>query len=481
MALIVSVTAEKRYTATASLLFRDPAFDQKLFGSTFVAPAQDADREGATNIRLVSLRVVADRAARRLGDGLSGADVAKRTEVEAVGSSDVASVEVTDTSPAAAARIANVFAEEYVTFRRNADRSKIAGAQRLVRRQYNQMPVEEQRSAQGQSLLERADQLQVLASLQTGNAELVQRATVPDSPSSPMTLRNVVGGAVFGLFAALFGALALERLDRRIREPQELESLIDRPILAVVSDSRALAKARSSVGPLPSGEREAFRMLRANLRYFNVDHNVRSVLVTSAAPGDGKTTVAWNLAITAAEMEGRVLLVEADLRHPGIARGLGMRAARGLSTVLAGDASLEDMVQEVPLPDAHGGRVRTVEVLLSGPLPPNPSDLLESERMRSLVSAAEQEYDLVVIDTPPMAVVSDAIPLIQEVGGVIVVGRLGKTTRHAAERLTEQLDNLQAPVLGVVVNGLKSSSDGYGYGDTYGEQFEARRRDALRA
>ncbi len=217
-------------------------------------------------------------------------------------------------------------------------------------------------------------------------------------------------------------------------------------------------------------------MLRANLRYFNVDHDVGSILVTSAAPGDGKTTVAWNLATAAAELGGRVLLVEADLRHPGIAQGLGMREARGLSTVLAGEASLEGALQEVPLPDRQSGRgTRTVEVLLSGPLPPNPSDLLESDAMGELLSAAQQGYDLVVIDTPPMSVVSDAIPLIKNVGGVIVVGRAGKTTRDAAARLNEQLVNLKAPFLGIVVNGLKSDGEGYGYGygygTTYGEQF----------
>jgi succinoglycan biosynthesis transport protein ExoP len=483
VALVISVTSEKRYTATSSLLFRDPQFDQKLFGSTFIAPTQDAAREGATNIRLVSLRVVADRTARRMGGGLTGADIAGKVQVEAAGSSDVASVEATDPSPRRAVRIADVFASQYVAFRRDADRAKIGQAQRLVQAQYARMPIDQQRSSQGQELLTRSDQLEVLASLQTGNAEVVQHAELPTSPSSPRTARNIVGGLILGAFAAVFGALAIERLDRRVREPHELEAIMDRPILAVISESRSLAKSRSSVEPLSRGEREAFRMLRANLRYFNVDHDVRSVLVTSAAPGDGKTTVAWNLAITAAEAEGRVLLIEADLRHPGIAQGLGMRSARGLSTVLSGEASLDDVIQEAPLPEAHGGRVRTVEVLLSGPLPPNPSDLVESERMRALIAAAERQYDLVVIDTPPMAVVSDAIPLIRDVGGVIVVGRLGKTTRHVAERLKEQLDNLRAPVLGVVVNGLKHGSDGYGYGygETYGEQFESPSRDALRA
>jgi succinoglycan biosynthesis transport protein ExoP len=466
--LAYSLTREKEYSGTASLLFRDPGFDQKVFGSAALPPSTDPAREGETNVRLVSLEGVAARTARALGR-LSGPEVQRKVKAAAEGQSDVVSVTATDRSPRFAARMANVFASEYIAFRRAADRSKVQDAQNLIQAQVNALPTSEDARARG--LLQ---QLDVLRSLQTGNAELVQRATVPSSPSYPSTKRNVAIGLGLGVLLGIGLALLMERLDRRVRDPQEFEAIFERPVLAAVRESRSLAKSRSSVERLPAGEREAFRMLRANLRYFNVDRNVNSVLVTSAAPGDGKTTVAWNLATAAAESGGRVLLIEADLRHPGIAEGLGMRAARGLSTTLAGDASIGAAVQEVPLPDRTlGGDVRTIEVLLSGPLPPNPSDLLESDRMRELISTAERDYDLVVVDTPPLSVVSDAIPLINEVGGVIVVGRVGNTTRDAAARLHEQLENLGSRVLGIVVNGLKSNAVdyGYGYGATYGEQF----------
>ncbi len=470
--LAYSLTREKEYSGTASLLFRDPGFDQKVFGSSALPPSSDPAREGETNVRLVSLEGVAARTARRLGR-LSGPEVQRKVKAAAEGQSDVVSVTATDPNPSFAARIANVFASEYIAFRRAADRSKVRDAQNLIQAQVNRLSPDQAGGGRSRDLLQ---QLDVLRSLQTGNAELVQRANVPSSPSYPNTKRNVAIGLGLGLMLGVGLAFVMERLDRRVRDPKELETIFDRPVLAAVSESRSLSKSRSSVERLEAGEREAFRMLRANLRYFNVDHAVDSVLVTSAAPGDGKTTVAWNLAIAAAETGGRVLLVEADLRHPGIAQGLGMRAARGLSTVLAGEASLQTAVQEVPLPDRDGGRgVRTIEVLLSGPLPPNPSDLLESDRMRELIASAERDYDLIVIDTPPMAVVSDAIPLLKEVGGVIVVGRLGRTTRDAAARLHDQLENLACHVLGIVVNGLRSDAAGYGYGygTTYGEQFDA--------
>jgi polysaccharide biosynthesis transport protein len=209
------------------------------------------------------------------------------------------------------------------------------------------------------------------------------------------------------------------------------------------------------------------------------------VLVTSAAPGDGKSTVASNLAAAAATTGNRVLLIEVDLRHPSLARALRIRNSPGLTHVLARDARIEDVIQRVAvLPKELDPRsTKTMDVVVSGPLPPNPTDLVESDRMREIIEAAEREYDLVVIDTPPTAVVPDAIPLVQHVKGVIVVGRLGKSTRDSVMHLKRQLDNLDAPVLGVVVNSLSTRTGGYGYGYGYGyepdpEQVETSLADA---
>jgi receptor protein-tyrosine kinase len=215
-------------------------------------------------------------------------------------------------------------------------------------------------------------------------------------------------------------------------------------------------------------------MLRANLRYFNVDHTVRSVVVTSVAPGDGKSTVAWNLAFAAAGAGSRVLLIEADLRHPSLAASAGhLRRAPGLSTVLSGSDGFTDAVQEVPVGRTADGALaeHAFDVLVAGPIPPNPVDLIDSQRMRDLLNHAESTYDLVVIDTPPIAVVSDAVPLLKEVSGVLVVIRLERDTRDAVAHLRDQLENLDAPTLGVVANGLKMDrTAGYGYGYGYGPE-----------
>ncbi len=462
-ALIFSLHEEKEYTAKASLLFRDPEFDQKLFSSSFLQQSRDPDREAATNVRLASLDLVSRRTQRLLPkvDGR----IDDKVTVSAEGQSDLVSVAATDNNPKTAAVIANTFARQFIVYRRAADRAKTKEAQQLVRDQLAQIPPEDRGGTDARSLRDRSRQLQILASLQTGNAELAEAARPPGSPSSPKIVRNTVLGFFFGLLLGIGLALIIDRLDRRIRNPKEVEGIFKRPLLGAIPESRELAKGGPAQEGLPPATSEAFRLLRANLRYFNVDRDVRSVLITSAAPGDGKSTVAWSLASAAAGAGVRTLLIEADLRRPSIGPALGLGDAAGLSTLLAGEAEPNEVVRQVFVADRQNGHrsQRTLDVLPSGPLPPNPSDLVESDRMREILQSAERRYDFVVVDTPPTSLVSDAIPLVGRVGGVIVVGRVGSTNRDAVVHLRNQLENLDAPTLGVVVNAMGRRSDSYGY------------------
>ncbi|MEK6274453.1 MAG: polysaccharide biosynthesis tyrosine autokinase [Actinomycetota bacterium] len=470
-ALGFSLVQEKQYTAAASLFFRDPGLDQKLFGSTFLEPAGDPVREAATNLKLVSLKAVARRTAVAVRRGLTADQVAAKVEASTEGQSDLVSVRATDPSPEFAATLANTFAQQYIQFRREADRAKVREAQQLVQRELDALSPTERESAEGRSLAERAQQLRILTSLQTGNAELVERAEPPRSPSSPRTFRNGVLGGVLGVILGIGLAFLLERLDRRVRDPKEIESAFRRPILGTIPKSRALASPEyTQDGARPAVGEEAFRMLRANLRYFNVDRQIQSVLVTSPASADGKSTVAWGLAAAAAEAGARVLLIEADLRHPTLSRSFPyVKPEPGLSTVLAGSEDFAEAVQKVPVHQRinSSSSERAMYVLPAGPLPPNPADLIESERMREVIRHAEDDYDLVVIDTPPTSVVSDAIPLVKEVSGVIVVVRLGQSTREAIVHLRNQLEHLDAPTLGVVLNAFSPDSGSYGYGYAY--------------
>lgn len=468
-ALGFSLRQDKQYSASASLFFREAGLEQAVFGVPVLAPSNDPDREGTTNLKLVSLPVVGAQTARRLGR--PERSVLGKVSVRQDGQSNVITVTATDHDPRFAARLANAFATEYIAFRQNADRLRIRQAQTLLERQIGSLPAEQSNDPQARLLRDRVTQLAGLASLQTGNAELVQRAEVPTSPSAPRPVRNLVLGCILGLMLGVAMALLLDRVDRRFKDPEEIEELFGRPILAVIPKSKAIQSAPGPKAPLPPVETDAFRMLRASRRYFEVDQEVRSLLITSAAPGDGKSTVAWNLAAAEAATGRRVVLIEADLRHPVLTSRYGIDG-KGLSGVLVGEEPHTAVVANVPVQWSQDGDGPTMDVMPAGVIPPNPSDLLESERMGLVIRLAEEIYDLVVIDTPPTSVVSDAIPLLTQVGGVMIVVRLDKTPREACVHLHNQLENLGAPLLGLVVNGFDVRHGGY-YGAFYGDHYKA--------
>jgi capsular exopolysaccharide synthesis family protein len=256
-------------------------------------------------------------------------------------------------------------------------------------------------------------------------------------------------------------ALLLERFDRRLWGRDELEDSFGLPVLGAIPDSKAFGDRRS--GMLPPLESEAFRMLRARLRYFEVDGRVTSVLVTSGAAKDGKSTVAWNLALTAASVGSKTILLECDFHQPTLATRRGLRRVPGLSELVMGKTDL--VVQHVPVANSSNGQDpgRQLDVVVAGTRPANPLELMESAEMAALLEHLGSEYDLVVMDTPPITLVSDVIPLLRLVSGVIVVGEPGRTKRGSAAAVREQLDSLGAPVLGVVANRVKHSGDFYAY------------------
>jgi receptor protein-tyrosine kinase len=269
------------------------------------------------------------------------------------------------------------------------------------------------------------------------------------------------------LLLGLALALVREQVDRRVRHPKELEDTFGLPVLASVPRSRALAASNGkALDPLPARDAEAFQILRANLRYLNTDRELRSVVVTSAGVGDGKSTVALNLAKADATIGRKVLLVESDLRRPRLATLLGMGDSDGLASFLSDRSkSLAEVTNRVPVVHRRNGAgdALTMDVVVAGRVPDNPSELIDSERMRELMREAERDYDLVVIDTAPAAMVADAIPLMSEATAVVIVGRVGKVTSDQADDLREQLERIDAPSYGLVAN-FSGSPAKYGYG-----------------
>jgi receptor protein-tyrosine kinase len=464
-AVLTTRAGEERYEASASLLFRDPGFDDQILGNQSLQSFSDERREAATNLELVSLKAVAARAGRELG--LTTREIQNAVTIESDADSNVVNITTDRGDAQSAAEIANAVATEYIAFRRDADRSKILQARRLIDSKVASLSPTEDRERL-RELRTRAERLDVLASLQTGNAEIVQRAEVPSRPVPRGTVRKGLLALIVGGLLGLGILLLVERLDRRLHSIDDVSDVFELPVLGTIGLRRG-SKARqalSSPQSLHTPEVESFRLLRANLRYFNVTREIKSVLVTSSMVGEGKSTVSWNLALAAVSTGAKALLIEADLRHPVIGERLGIHHPRGLSSYLPGNVGLREAITTVPVGESEEGP--TLDLLLSGPVPPNPADLVESDAMADLVRFAEENYDLVVIDTPPATIVSDAIPLTKLASGVILVSRIGRTTRDAAQKLRRQLHNVGAPVLGVVVNGVPVAEQDDTYGYAYG-------------
>lgn len=466
LALLFSLLQPERYTASSTVLFRDA---EDLLDTQGSRPASDPAREAATNEELIALPVVAARAANDLGRGTTGKQVEQSINVKSTGEADLVEIEAEAETPKGAAALANAYGEAYIAFRREADQRRVDNAVRLVRANLAALAPAQRSGQDGQELRDRLEQLQVARAVQTGDAELVQRATPPSSPSSPKPLRNLLLGLFVGGVVGFGLAALLERLDRRIRDTNELEELFELPILTRIPRSEGLTEPESAGGQnwLPPRDAEVFRTLRANLRYFGVDEPIRSVLVASALAGEGKSTVARNLAMTMASMGDNVVLVEADL-HKQPALSNGRQPALGLSSLLTG-ANLDECLVNVPVPSSGGGAdSRQLTMVQAGPPPPNPTELLESTRMRAVLEVLESQFDLVILDTPALSMVSDALALVPSVSGVIIVCGLGETTRDAASDFRKQVALLGGRPLGLVANFARPmhGGDSYYYGQS---------------
>ncbi len=284
----------------------------------------------------------------------------------------------------------------------------------------------------------------------------IEPATAPTSPSAPNIKLNVALGALVGLALGLGLAVLIEALDTRIRGLRDVQQLTDAVVVGGIAfDPDAAAHPLVVHLQSRSQRAESFRTLRTNIQYITLD-NRNSFVVTSAMPSEGKSTTSANLAITIAQAGTRVVIVDADLRKPQLANYLGIEGSVGLTDVLLGTVELDDALQEW----GESG----LQVLPSGRIPPNPSELLGGSSMRALIERLEKEYDIVIFDGTPVLPVTDAALLAQLTGGAIVIVAAGKTRRNQLAGVIEALGKLNARVLGVVITMLPTKGpDAYGY------------------
>lgn len=491
------------YEAQARVLLRSSAADQLL------------DQSGAGAGVATEIQVMESEAVREAVRDVLG--YVPSVSFSPVSETSVVVITARADSAQQAAESANGYAEGYITWRRGStteeltetvDRLRDAGSQlsdellfaegpiRAIEDQIAALPPEdpdEEPSTERQQLLDQRDELeaesaenrnslqaQILANQQeidrvqealsllgTGGTEVLTPARAPSGPVSPKPLRNGILALAIGLVLGILLALVLEVLDDRIRRKEDLVAATgDRSVLGLIP---TVGKARRRGRDAPvvvsseapnSPAAEAYRTLRTSVQFLSVDEPVRVIQVTSPNASEGKTTTVANLGLAMARAGQRVVVVCCDLRRPRVHEFYGVDNAVGFTSVLLGDATLETAVQEVP------GESR-LHILASGPPPPNPAELLSSKRTHDVLEVLAQFADVVIVDTPPVLPVTDALVMSSLADVTILVAKAGSSNKRAVRHAVELLDQVDANLVGSVLNGAPMGG-AYGYGGGYG-------------
>jgi capsular exopolysaccharide synthesis family protein len=305
-------------------------------------------------------------------------------------------------------------------------------------------------------------------------AQVTDAASYDGSPVAPRVWVNYSVAFLIGLLIGIAAAIARHILDRTVTSQAHLLEVTDKPVLASVMHETAIKKhpLLTDLGSF-APRTEAFRVLRTNLQFLDLDHQPRCLVISSAVKGEGKTMMSVNLAIALAQTGRRTLLIDGDLRRPRVATQLGLDAAVGLTTVLVGKADVKDAIQ---LHEPSG-----LHFLASGAKPPNPTEILQSRVTRELIARLRDDYDMVIIDGPPLLPVADASVLSTLADGVILVVQHGKTTRDAVTDAITRLEQVGGRLSGVVVNMVPRRASGSYYYYYYEEARPSRRQTRTRA
>jgi polysaccharide biosynthesis transport protein len=431
-----------------------------------VAPNLDTERQ------LVGTVSVAELAADTLNTDRTPEALIGDLDVEVIPDTEILRIKFMDPDPEFAAAGANGFAHAYIDFRREeAEQALVARAADIQSRmdrigeQIDEVQADIDGTENQQTREDLNAQLDTLRATQVvlqsqlleldpgraiteGGGKIVQEARVPRRPASPNHVRTSALALLAGLALGTGLAFLRERLDDSIRDRQELERRLGAPVLANVPhvakwrrrEETHLIALTDPKNPVS----EAYRTLRTNIQFLASKGDIRTILVTSSTAGEGKSATAANLAVVMAQAGRRVVLVSADLRRPRLHRFLGIPNRPGLSLVLSGSASIVNAVQETEVP--------SLRVIPSGPVPPNPAELLSSDRMDEVLETLRALADLVVIDTPPVLAVADASILAPRVDGTLFVVDAETASRSATQQSRDQMANAGARVLGAVLN-----------------------------
>lgn len=460
-ALAISLLHKPTYAATAALAANSPSQELAALGGSYPS-TQTPLQLASTAARQADRPAVVAGVERRLGASLASG---KLGTVAIAIDPDSYAVEITDTnaSAARAAAVANAFANVDVALTTASTRAQYAAQAAAIHARLTLMP---RGSPEAATTAQSYARLQSLSAVATP-LSISSTATVPVSPSSPKTLRDTFAALLFGLLLGLLLGTARDALDRRLRHAPDVIAVLNRPIVGYIRaealghsgvEDGAEGGARDGGGALEPADREAFRILRQNALYMGVGEGRRTLLVTSAMVEEGKSTVAACLAATTAGAGMRTLLIECDLRRPVLAQRLGLNPAPGLADYLSGHAQVREIEQQV----AEAGELICIT---SGTTVADPAELLGSERSHGFIREAGENFDAVILDTPPLLPVADALAIAAEASALLVCIRLERTTREQAQAVQAALASMPQRPVGLVLTGVRRAEDGSYYGD----------------
>lgn len=485
-AYLINVNTRPIYQASARLLI-DEAPES---GGNEYAQALFEERLATTYVELLALYPVLSETVERLNLDMDPGQLKNRLNVSASSQAQIIIISVEDEDPTRAALIANTVGDVFMDLNQERESARFAASIASYEEQMETLQAEI--SAVERQIIElgepdTAEEQVKLAELETARREAqiryteafntreslrveqarisnnlipVEPARTPDSPIRPRVRTNTILGAAVGAILALGVVFLVEYMDDAIKSPEQVRQVADVSTLAAIHHIRGngsgldswLVTHHSPRAPVS----EAFRMLRTNLNFSAVDEALRTIVVTSSSPGEGKSTISANLAVVMAQTGKQVILVDSDLRRPMQHQLFGLSNNHGLtSTLLDPETPIEHQLQPA--------KVQGLRVLTSGPIPPNPAELLNSQRMDQIVRLLENEADIIIFDTPPVLSVADATILAPKVSGCVLVVDAGRTRPQVLSQAVERLRNANTHLLGAVLNQLKVRGSGYYY------------------
>ena len=473
---VVSMRMDPVYQAKSTVLITDSSVTKSTDYSSLMA----SERLTRTYSEMMTSQTVLAEVSQLLGLNMPLTELAKMITVAPLRDTQLIELSVKSTDPEQAARIANTLVGVFTNQVQGIQSSRYTQSKTSLQNQLTDMERqiqlfnEQLDEAADQAERERLDsklsqyqqiysnllmsfeQVRLAEAQSSSSIAQIEPASVPLMPVSPNVLRNTVLAVAVGMMLAAGGLVAREALDDTIKSPRDIQRLFNLPVLGVISrytipDAYLITdyQPRSPVS-------EAYRMLRTNIQFANIEQPVQSLLVTSAEPLEGKTTIAANLAVVNAQNGRDVTLIDCDLRRPTIHRRFRLPNQKGFSTLFISTLdALDDIRQATSIPH--------LSILTTGPLPPNPAELIASRRMGEILKRIQARGDMIIIDTPPTLAVTDASILAPVMDGVVLVMTPGVTKRMAARQMVEQLSRVGGKILGVVFNNFNENRASYNY------------------